>query len=62
MTQRINQNNQNKWVNSGIDTLRSTPNPNTKGKPDTFNQAVTKWTDGKQSWQLFPKKVATPSP
>ena len=29
-----------------------------KGKTDKYNKAVTKWTDGKQSWQLFPKKVA----
>ena len=31
----------------------------TKGKVSKYNLAATKWTDGKQSWQLFPKKVAT---
>ena len=30
-----------------------------KGKTDKYNKAATKWTDGKQSWQLFPKKVGT---
>ena len=32
--------------------------PNTKGKKDKNNYAATKWTDGKQSWQLFPQNVA----
>ena len=31
--------------------------PNTKGK-NRQKQTATKWIDGKQSWQLFPKKVA----
>ena len=34
--------------------------PNTKGKTDKYKKkAATKWTDGKQSGQPFPKKVAT---
>ena len=28
-----------------------------KGKADTYNKSATKWTDGKQSWQIIRKKV-----
>ena len=33
--------------------------PTTKGKTDKYKKATTKWTDGKQSWQPFYKKVET---
>ena len=33
--------------------------PAPKGETDKYNKAATKWTDGKQTWQPFPKKVET---
>ena len=37
------------------DLFTSKKDPN--GKKDKCNKAATKWTDSKQSWQHFPKKV-----
>ena len=39
--------------------IQSNPHqaPNMKGKGRQLQLSTTKWTDGKQSWQLFPKNI-----